>query len=45
MLDEYKRKRNFKATPEPDGINNLNKKESKNHISNNPNSLRTNLDL
>ena len=25
MLDEYKKKRNFKASPEPDGNNNLNK--------------------
>lgn len=34
MLDEYKRKRNFKATPEPDENNNLNKKEIKKLISN-----------
>ena len=25
MLDEYKKKRNFKASPEPNGNNNLNK--------------------
>ena len=28
MLDEYKKKRNFKASPEPNGNNNLNKKNS-----------------
>ena len=33
MLDEYKRKRNFKVTPEPDG----NKKDEKTSISNNHN--------
>ena len=28
MLDEYKRKRNFKATPEPNGNNNPNDENS-----------------
>lgn len=41
MLDEYKGKRNFKATPEPDGINKLNRNESENRISNNHNSPGT----
>ncbi len=41
MLDEYKKKRNFKATPEPHGDKNSNKKEIMNHISNNYKSSRT----